>query len=77
MNMDDYEFERGENITIDPQAPELFRPSKMAWVISGRIIENELQANAVGYPIGSIIYLVEYEDGKDIELPVKFLRHRH
>ncbi len=57
------EFERNENVVVAENAPAKFRPSQLAWVISGRVDENELQAGAVGYPIGTILYLVEYLDG--------------
>jgi hypothetical protein len=76
MNEAEREFAQGENIMIADNAPAQFRPSALAWAISGRVVENELQAKAVGYPINTVLYLVEYMDGSDIEMPVEFLRHR-
>lgn len=70
------EFERNENVVIAENAPAKFRPSQLAWVISGRVVENELQSSAVGYPVGTILYLVEYTDGSDVEMPGEFIRHR-
>jgi hypothetical protein len=71
-----FEFERNENIIIAENAPAAFRPLQIAWIISGRIVENEYQAQAVGYPVGTTLYLIEYLDGSDIEIPRIFIRHR-
>lgn len=38
------------------------------------MVENELQAQAVDYPVGTLLYLVEYEDGSDVEMPEAFIR---
>jgi len=70
------EFERNENVVIAEGAPAKFKPSQLAWVISGRVVENELQSQAVGYPVDTILYLVEYMDGSDLEMPGEFIRHR-
>lgn len=70
------EFGENENVVIAENAPAKFRPSQLAWVISGRVVENELQSNAVGYPVGTVLYLVEYMDGSDVEMPGEFIRHR-
>lgn len=71
-----FEFERNENVAIAENAPAKFRPSQLAWAISGRVVENELQSQAVGYPVGTILYLVEYMDGSSVEMPGEFIRHR-
>ena len=70
------EFIRNENIIIAADAPKKFKPSQLGWVISSRIIENDIQSRAAGYSIGTIIYLIEYMDGSDIEMPADFIRHR-
>lgn len=70
------EFARNENVVIAENAPPKFRPSQLAWVISGRVVEDDRQAKAVNYPVGTILYLVEFVDGKDVEMPGEFIRHR-
>lgn len=70
------EFERNENVVIAENAPAKFRPSQLAWVISGQVVENELQAKTLGYPVGTLLYLVEYMDGSDMKMPGEFIRHR-
>ena len=69
-------FERNENVVVAENAPERFRPSEFAWVISERVVETELQAQAIGYPVNTMLYLIEYMDGSDVEMPGEFLRHR-
>lgn len=76
MSEAELEFERNENVAIAENAPAKFRPSQLAWVISGRIVESELQSQAVGYPVGTLLYLVEYMDGSSVEMPGEFIRHR-
>ena len=71
-----FEFGRNENVAIAENAPAKFRPLELAWVISGRVVEDDVQAQAVGYPVNAILYLVEYADGSDVEIPGEFLRHR-
>ncbi len=69
-------FARNENVVIAENAPAGFRPSALAWVISWRVVENESQAQAVGFPANSMLFLVEFADGSDVEMPMAFLRHR-
>lgn len=69
-------FEHNEHVVIAHDAPAEFRPSDLAWVISWRVVENELHARAAGHPIGTSLVLVEYEDGSDAEVPVEFVRRR-
>ena len=75
VKVTELKFDRNENVAIAENAPAKFRPSAVAWMISGRMVENELQAQAVGYPVNTILYLVEYADGSDVEIPGEFLRH--
>jgi hypothetical protein len=76
FSMTELNFKRNENIVIAENAPAKFRPSELAWVISERVVENERQAQAIGYPVNTTLYLVEYMDGSDVEMPGEFLRHR-
>jgi len=70
------EFECNENVVIADDAPAKFRPGELGWVISARTVENELQAKTLGYPVGTLLYLVEYMDGSDMKMPGEFIRHR-
>lgn len=74
--MAELKFECNENVAVAENAPAKFRPSQLAWVISGRVVENELQSQAVNYPVGTLLYLVEYMDGSSVEMPGEFIRHR-
>jgi hypothetical protein len=76
MSETELKFERNENVAIAENAPARFRPSQLAWVISGRVVENELQSQAVNYPIGTLLYLVEYIDGNSVEIPGEFILRR-
>lgn len=69
-------FERDAIVVVTEAAPVRFRPGQIAWAISCRTVENEVQAQAVGYPVGTLLYLIEYEDGADVEIPVGYLRLR-
>ncbi|MEM7307548.1 MAG: hypothetical protein AAF682_12800 [Planctomycetota bacterium] len=40
-----------------------------AWICGIRTVANEREAGAVGYPVGTVLYLVDYEAGDSEELP--------
>ena len=44
-----------------------------AWVCGIREVNNESQAHQFGAPVGSKIYLVEFEDGSSLELAEEWI----
>ena len=59
----------GESVTVKAEASEVMRPGAIGAVCGIREIENEAQAREFGAPIGSKVYLVEFNDGASIEIP--------
>ncbi len=69
-----FEFDWNEAVVIADHAPAKFGPSKIAAVVGMRVVENETQASASGFLVGTVLYLLEFSDGSMIELPPSLLR---
>ncbi len=74
MNEPDFQFDWNDEVVVANDAPEKFGPSKIAAVVGMRVVENELQASAAGFPVGAVLYMIEFSDGSMVELPASFLR---
>lgn len=59
----------GDTVRIKLSAKPEQRPGVLASVCGLREIETEEQARQLGYPVGTRLYLVEYDDGEAVELP--------
>jgi len=66
-------FTWGDAVRIESFAPAELRPGAWASVCGIRVIEKENEASAVGYPLGTTMYLVEFEDGHSVEVPEALL----
>lgn len=69
-----FEFDWNDTVAVVDNAPEKFGPSKIAAVVGMRVVENEIQASAAGFPIGTVLYMVEFSDGSMVEVPASLLR---
>jgi hypothetical protein len=59
----------GETCVVRHDAPAQFRPNAFCSVVGFTRIRNEAAANRYGDPIGTVICLVEFQDGSSLELP--------
>lgn len=66
-------FTWGDSVTVSGGAPEKFKPKRKGEVVGFYQIEAEDVAAARGYPVGAIIYTIEFSDGSDLEIPEAFL----
>jgi hypothetical protein len=66
-------FEYGEAVRVAENAPAKFHPSEIVSVCGFRSIETEKQALTSGFPVQTLLYLVELGNGDAIEIPESFL----
>ncbi|MCP1674014.1 hypothetical protein J2T57_001113 [Natronocella acetinitrilica] len=59
----------GDTVRIKLSAKPEQRPGVFASVCGLRQVETEVQAQQLGYPVGTTLYLVEYGDGVAVEVP--------
>lgn len=69
-----FEFDWNEAVLVADHAPSKFGPSKIGAVVGMRSVENEIHASAAGFPIGTVLYMVEFSDGSMVEVPATLLR---
>lgn len=68
-----FDFDWNDAVVVTDDAPAKFRPSKIAAVVGMRAVENAFQAEAAGFPIGTLLYMIEFSDGTMIEVPREYL----
>jgi hypothetical protein len=66
-------FPWGSDVRTRPGIPMEFRSCEQGWVYGCREVENESQAEASGFPVGTILYIVEFEGGDSLEIPEEYL----
>lgn len=66
-------FSWGDPVRVVASAPQHFRPSAAASVVGIREVLDREQAAAVNEPVGTRLYLLEFSDGKSIEVPPRYL----
>lgn len=59
----------GDTIRIRHHAPTEMLPGQLASVCGMREIENDDQAKQFSRPVGTRVLLVEFADGRAVELP--------
>ncbi len=62
-------FTWGDQIKIKDDAPFKYRPGEFGVVCGMWNIKNESISNEYGMPINSLMYIVEYLDGTDCQVP--------
>lgn len=63
----------GDTVRVKRSAAEALHPGALAAVCGIRVIETSLEAANAGHPVGTTLYLIEYEDGVAIEVPGEHL----
>ena len=66
-------FPWGSDVRTRPGIPMDFRPCEQGSVYGCREVENQSQAEASGFPVGTILYTVEFEGGDSMEIPEEYL----
>ncbi len=66
-------FTWGDGVTVVPTAPIKYRPGENGWICSIRKIGTQQLADRFNVQICSELYLIEYLDGSDQEIPGCFL----
>lgn len=56
-------------VGVKSDAPLQFRPNHAGVVVGSFRIESEAVADARGWPIGTILYTIEFPDGNALEIP--------
>jgi len=63
----------GDTVRVKADAPERFRAGALAAVCGIRVVETSLEATAACHPVGTTLYLIEYDDGSSVEVPGEWL----
>jgi hypothetical protein len=63
-------FDWGDEVRIAPDVPARFRPAAAAYVVGMRISDD---ADEPGIESGIRLFMVEFRDGSDTEVPESFL----
>lgn len=63
----------GDPVRISTTAPEKYRPSELGDVCGIWTVDTEINAEARGEALGTVIYTVEFGDGASIEIPEYYL----
>ena len=66
-------FTWGETVKISIDAPKEYKPGELAEVCSMWEIKTEENSKALGEPVGTIIYSIEFGDGTLMEAPERYL----
>ena len=69
------DFTWGDTVRIRADAPPQYQPGEVASVCGIREVETVEQERQFGSPVGSRLYLVEFENGDAIEVPEALLEH--
>jgi hypothetical protein len=67
------QFECGDDVRVDSSAPSLMRPGELGSVSGVRSLTDEGVFNGVWLPQNTVLFLVEFSDGKAVEIPGAFL----
>ncbi|MBF0503112.1 MAG: hypothetical protein HQM09_23500 [Candidatus Riflebacteria bacterium] len=67
------EIDYGDTVEIKVDAPSPFQPRLRVSTCGFRIVENQVEAQAVGFAIGTRLWLVEKGDGSSFEIPEEFI----
>jgi hypothetical protein len=63
----------GEDAKVIESAPQQYHPGEIGSVCGIRLITSSYTAEKFNKEIGTKLYLIEFEDGKAIEIPESFL----
>lgn len=63
----------GDTVRVKDDVPPAMCPGRLAAVCGMRKVETSEQANQFGCGIGTVVYLVEFEDGSSVEIPEELL----
>jgi hypothetical protein len=70
MQVDKPRFGWGKEVRVAQEhgLPLEWRPGSLGEVCGVRTVENDQQAAACGQAIGTVMYIVEFEDGSSVEI---------
>ncbi len=67
-------FDYGDTVTYRATDVAGNVVDKLCDVVAITLIENDKQAEHYGYPLGTVVYTVEFGDGTDAHVPERDLR---
>ncbi len=69
-----YLYTYGTSVAVRCDAPKRYREIGEGSICGIRVVDNKKSAIAIEEPVGSLMYLVEDQHGKAIEVPEQHLR---
>lgn len=63
----------GAPVRTLPHIPIDYRPRERGWVCGVREVATESEAVAAGVRIGTVLYIIEFDDGSSMEIPEEYL----
>jgi len=71
--MPEFRYHYGQTVRVSAHARKSFRPGELVAVVGMWKVSNNEQAHHTGHPVGTVLYLIEYDDGSSIEIPEEYI----
>jgi len=68
-----YRYDYGQTVQVAAQAPQSLQPGEKVDVVGMYTVHREVESSAMGYPIGTQLYTIEYADGSSKEVPASYI----
>jgi hypothetical protein len=68
-----FKYEFGQTVRVGAFAPSSLKPGIDVAIVGMTKLNQEREVLNVLYPPGTDIYLIEYTDGKSLEVPEKYI----
>jgi hypothetical protein len=68
-----FKYEYGQTVRVIASAPSSLKPGTDVAVVGMTKLIQEREVLNVLYPAGTDIYLIEYADGKSLEVPEEYI----
>ena len=66
--MNEPKYDWGETVGVSKDAPPKFRPGQVGEICGIREVADEIQSDATGERVGTVMYIVEFGDGSSVEI---------
>lgn len=68
-----FKYKYGQSVRIVETAPSVLKPGSEVAVVGMTKLDQERKIFDIRCPIGADVYLIEYADGKAVEVPEQFI----
>ena len=68
-----YRYKYGQTVRVTAHAPQSFAPGEYVAVVGMHTVWQETESSATGYPMGTLLYTIEYADGSSKEITEEYI----